>query len=485
MSTPIGHDSGQRGALRETVLLAGAAAASFLLSLARNKLQALAFGPIGMGAIGLMQSSMSTGTIITGLGVDSVVTRELARTPASAEEERRHLRDAAVRGMPLVASIGALGTVGVFYLLSARLGFGSTTEIVIVAIGALFGVVGANLRAVLAGLRQVRDLGIGSIVAAAVAAAFVAVLFGAPSTPVVWALAAITVPLAQLLVFAVALGRHPAGGTPKLFGASVGGALALSRKSTVLAVAGVLPVLSQLLVRTVAHDALNDVTFGYFQAALALAAISISVLASSVGPSVLPRLSAASSDPERLSTVVSDQVAVYLLLYAPLVLALEAVPELVIRVVYSEAFLPVADQLRWQLVGEVLRLPCWVMGTALTARGLYRQYLLFEGVSLLVAVAAVAVASSANSLAYLGVGLSVAVLVQFMILVAMLWSGGVRLTSSALIRVIGAAGACALAAELASISATGRVLVLLVAVGLGVFAVMKLRAARGGFTRST
>ncbi len=474
MSTSTGQEEPKGAAIRETVLLAASAAVSFLLGLARTKIQALAFGPIGMGAIGLLQSSMSTATLITGIGADAVVTRELAR---SGQEEAGRIRDAAVWGMPVVAALGALGSLGVFFLLSARLGFASVTQMMIVATGAVLGVVSANLRAVLAGLRKILDLGLSSIVAATVATIFVAVLFLVPASPAIWALVAISLPLAQVLVFAVALNRHPTFGNSQPWGTSVRLALQLGRQSSVLAVAGVLPVLSQLLMRTAAHDALSDFSFGYFQSAMALAAISVSVLASSVGPSVLPRLSAAAADPQKLSRVVAEQVGVYLLLYAPVVLAVEAMPELVIRLVYSEAFLPVADQLRWQLVGEVLRLPCWVMATALTARGFYRQYLLVEGVSLVASVLAVGVAANTKSLSILGVALSVAVLIQFLVLVGLLWRGGVRLPVSVLLRLVGLAATCALAAEFATYSLAGRGVVLVLAITLGVIGVAKLQGA--------
>lgn len=414
----------RRGSLSETVWLAAGSGASFVLGLIRTKVQALAWGPIGLGSVGLMQASMSTASLIAGGGADGLITRELA----AAGADKARINAAAFQGVPLIAALGATLSCLIFALFSERLGFTSVLDAALVSTGVAFTVSGAAWRALLAGHRQSIRLAATQVFAAVGATAFVGVLAFWSATPVVLALAAIALPLAQL--FAVAgPALVLAKGNLRSLAESVRLAAGYYRLAGALAVAGVLPVFAQLLVRAEANQLLNDkVAFGAFQASLSLAAVTVSVLASSIGPAVLPRLTAVATDPPAFQRTLVSLIDDYLVLYAPVAILLAALPDLAIRLLFSSQFEAVTTQLPWQLVGEVFRLPCWVMATALTAQGRFRAYLLVESVSLVATVALVALAAPLHSGPLLGGALSLATVVQFAVLAFLLRKTDVSLS---------------------------------------------------------
>lgn len=412
--------------VREVVLLGLSAAGSFLLTLVRTKLVALAWGPIGIGSIGMMQAAMATATLVGGVGVDSIITREIAKSRKDDDVRVALLVSAATRGALLLALVAGVLSGLAFFALGDRVSLAAPAAAAVIAAGVMFSILTACLRGALSGLGRLSSVAKVGVVSSLGALAGVSVLAWLPSSPVAAAAAVMVVPLASGLVSAGFLAAARPVVAPGWFEATKE-MVALARQSSHFALAGVLPVLGQLLARSAAKDSLGPESFGHFQASMALAATSISVLATSVGPSVLPRLSAAAHSREELSAAVNEQTRVYLVLFAPVALTLALAPELVARLLYSPQFEPVGGQLSWQIIGEVFRLPAWVLATVLTARGRGRAYLGFEAFSLVVLVTATALGARTEQLALIGGALSIGVTAQLLSLVLLVRADGVRL----------------------------------------------------------
>lgn len=417
MSNPSPIEArGRERSIRETVTMAASTIVGFFLSLARTKLLALAWGPAGIGAIGLIQSAMGTGTLLFGLGVDSIAAREIARARSEAGGQAERLVSAVVLGSPIVALAGASAALLTFALFDDLLGLESPWAVALAALGVWASLVSANLRGLLAASARIAALARSTVVAATIAALLSAALANWGQSTVTVALAVVVVPSTQLLAFVVATLAL----RPKLHlraaANSIRMAFAFAKEGVLLALAGVLPPLSQLIIRSLARSELDSVGLGYFQASMALAALSISVLASSVGPSLLPRLSAESANPSEFTRIVNEQTLVYLVLYAPVVFALSSLPHLALRVLYAEPFVAASGQLAWQMLGEVVRLPCWVLATVLTVRRRTGAYFVVELVALVTTVAAVVGGLEFGSSSLTGALLSLSTFGQFVLL---------------------------------------------------------------------
>jgi len=93
-----------------------------------------------------------------------------------------------------------------------------------------------------------------------------------------------------------------------------------------------------------------------------------------------PRLSEAIQDPRTAARIVREQTEVALFLGAPIILGGLALAPLALQVLYSSAFRPAAELLRWQVLGDVLKIAGWPMGYVLLAANRGRTFLLVEAV---------------------------------------------------------------------------------------------------------
>jgi PST family polysaccharide transporter len=88
---------------------------------------------------------------------------------------------------------------------------------------------------------------------------------------------------------------------------------------------------------------------------------------------------------------VNHQAEVALLLAAPVLVGTVALAPTLVQLLYSAAFLPAAELLRWQILGDLLKIASWPLGFVLLAAGRGRAFMLTEamGAAVLVGMTAV------------------------------------------------------------------------------------------------
>src|SRR5262249_46963783 len=126
---------------------------------------------------------------------------------------------------------------------------------------------------------------------------------------------------------------------------------------------------TQLLVRLIVNRDLGVAETGYFQAASTISVTYIGFVLAAMSTDYYPRLTADIHDPIAVNRIVNRQIRVAVLLAGPVILGMSALAPWVIEWLYAPSFRPAADILRWQLVGDVLRVPCWTLGLIPLAAG--------------------------------------------------------------------------------------------------------------------
>jgi PST family polysaccharide transporter len=91
-----------------------------------------------------------------------------------------------------------------------------------------------------------------------------------------------------------------------------------------------------------------------------------------------PRLSALSDDHPTMNRLVNAQTEVGLLLAVPGLLATLALAPWIIRIFYTEAFMPAADLLQWFILGSLGRVIAWPMSFIMIATENSRWFLVTE-----------------------------------------------------------------------------------------------------------
>ena len=119
--------------------------------------------------------------------------------------------------------------------------------------------------------------------------------------------------------------------------------------------AGLVMSTTQLAARTIVLRELGLDASGYFQAAWAISMIYVGFVLNAMAMDYFPRLSAAISDHERARKIVNEQAEIALLLAGPVLLAMITLAPWVIHLLYAESFSPAAEILRWQVLGDILK----------------------------------------------------------------------------------------------------------------------------------
>src|SRR5580698_2074451 len=95
----------------------------------------------------------------------------------------------------------------------------------------------------------------------------------------------------------------------------------------------------------------------------------VTFVLSAMGTDYYPRLTGIIHDPQAAGRLVNEQTEIATLLSAPVFIAMMAVAPWVIHLLYAASFKPAAEILRWQVLGDVLKVACWPLGFLILAAG--------------------------------------------------------------------------------------------------------------------
>lgn len=353
----------------------------------KMKVVAVLLGPAGVGLIGMYLSLIQTASSVAAMGFGNVGTRQIAAAHAEGGALAvGHTRRTLFWGTLLLALIGA----SIFWLMSgwiAReiLGDGAqANEVAWLSLGVALTVAAGSQGALLTGLRRIGDLARINVGSGALGALFgVAALW-------LWDEQGLIVmiligPVVTFLLGHVYVARlgPPAGAVPSLSAMShewrtmvtLGFAFMLS---------GLVATLGFLVARTLVQRALGIDALGHFQAAWAIGMTYLGFVLGAMGTDYYPRLTAAISDPVAATRIVNEQTEVAILLCSPVLLAMIGLAPWVIHLLYSPEFAPAVEILRWQLLGDLLKVMSWPLGFIILASGAGKTFVLTESLGMIV-----------------------------------------------------------------------------------------------------
>lgn len=377
----MSKDESYRQILRSSSIIGGASVINVAVGLLRIKVAAVLLGPAGVGLIGLLTNLAGTASTVAGLGVSNVGTRQVAE---AAGRNDVVAMAAARRALFLGSLVLALLGTAVFWslrgVLAVRvLGDASlASEVGWLALVVGLTVAAASQTALLSGMRQIGDLARVSVLSA-----LFSTLLGIGALMLLGrgGLVAflIATPLASFLLGHVYVARLPKILTPRTpLRVLAGQWRVLARLGAAFMVAGLAVTLGQLLVRTLVQRQLGPDALGYFQAAATISMTYIGFVLMAMGTDYYPRLTAAIDDHAAVNRMVNEQTEVALLLAGPVFLAMMGLAPWVIELLYSQSFHPAAEVLRWQVLGDILKVVSWPLGFIILAAGNGRTFMLTE-----------------------------------------------------------------------------------------------------------
>jgi len=373
--------SSQRQILRSSFLIGGSSLINVLVGLLRIKVVAILLGPSGVGLLGILNNTMSVGAAISGLGVNSAATRQVAEANSAGNMQAL----AEVRRVLLIASIG-LAFIGGFLFWFLRNDISKTVldneeynwAVGWLAFGLIFTVISAGFKSLLTGMRMVPELAKVTILSALISTVvggggvyffgdygIVILVIAAPLSVLVMSFYYMSLIDHARVEFLSFKGLRYQWG--KLF-----------KLGLAFMVAGLAGTLGDLVVKSLVQKSLGMEGLGYFQASWIISMTYVGFVLAAMGTDYYPQLSSCIRDKNKAESLVNDQSEIAILLAGPIILMMLSLAPWIIQLLYSKEFFLAAPLLKLLIFGDVLRVISWPLGFVVIASGKGKLFVFSE-----------------------------------------------------------------------------------------------------------
>ena len=352
---------------------------NILISIVRIKVLALLLGPSGVGLLSVYNSLLEMVEKTAGLGMQSSGLREIA---TSRDDEARLSK---VRHVLFAAYLiqGTLAMIAV-WLLRERITiwlFGEatrTTEVGLIGIAILIGLLSYAQTTLLQGLRKISDLGRVTVFSNFVGTlAGLAALWLQGENGLIWFI--LVQPLATVLI-ALHYTRHlpiPAAVRLSLF-ETWNVWKPMAKLGVAFMLGGLATVATLLIIRTHITQELGLDAAGHFAAAWGITMTYVAFILVAMGGEYYPRLTEVINDKVAAVQLMNDQAQLGLAISGPVFLLLIGLAPWIITLLYSAKFDPAVPLLQWLMVGNVFKYVGSVIGFSIVAAGRAKTFLFVE-----------------------------------------------------------------------------------------------------------
>jgi PST family polysaccharide transporter len=363
--------------LRSTSIIGGASFINIAIGVLRTKVLAVLLGPVGVGLASLYTGLMAAASTVATMGLGPVGTRQIAE--ACSKEDARAImvaRRALFWGTMVLASAGGLVVWSLRSFLAVHaLGKASYSGAVgWLSIGVALSVAGASQAALIQGMRRIGDIARLNVYGSAISTVLgIGLLWRWGNAGLVAYV--LIVPLASFVLGHVYVSRLPKARTETVSLPELTREWKmLLRLGIAMVGAGLVQQLAQLWIRIDVAKVLGAQSLGQYQAAWIISMQYVSFVLMAMGTDYYPRLTGVIHDHKAAGRLVNEQTEVATLLSAPVFIAMMAVAPWVIHLLYAASFTPAIEILRWQVLGDVLKVVSWPLGFLIVAAGDGKTY---------------------------------------------------------------------------------------------------------------
>jgi PST family polysaccharide transporter len=376
-----------RRILKGTSIIGGASFINIVIGLLRTKVLALLLGPSGVGLASLYTGLMGTASTVATMGLGVVGTRQIAE--AYSKEDTHAIkvaRRALFWGTMALAAAGGLVVWSLRSVLAVQaLGSASYSRAVgWLSIGVALSVAGASQAALIQGMRRIGDIARLNVFGSAISTVLgIGLLWRWGNAGLVAYI--LVAPLASFVLGHLYVSRLPKAGTESVTLHELTGEWKmLLRLGLAMVGAGLVQQFAQLWIRIDVARVLGAQSLGQYQAAWTISMQYVSFVLMAMGTDYYPRLTGVIHDHKAARNLVNEQTEIATLLSAPVFIAMMAVAPWVIHLLYAASFTPAIEILRWQVLGDVLKVVSWPLGFLILAAGDGKAFFSTETAALLV-----------------------------------------------------------------------------------------------------
>ena len=372
--------SSYRSIFKATSLFGGVQAYQILIGIIKSKFVAILLGPTGMGIQGLYQSAIQLIQNFSSLGLSQSAVRDVSEANGSGDSKRIGLTIAVVRRLVWITGLLGLVATAVLSPVLSQTTFGNydyTIPFIILSVILLLDQLSAGQRVVLQGMRKLKYLAkstaIGSTVGLIVSIPLY-YLFGVQGIVPTLILNSLTM-LCLTWYFSKKVEVEKVEVTNQQTFEK--GRLML-KMGLAMSVTGILVTLKAYLLRGFIRYEGGVEQVGLFTAGFALINTYVGMVFNAIATDYYPRLSAVNQDNAKCSEAINQQGEIATLIIAPILVSCLILMPLIIRIIYSEDFLPANDYIRWSVLGMMLKVFSWVIAFVFLAKAESKLFVINE-----------------------------------------------------------------------------------------------------------
>ncbi|MFI5172641.1 MAG: oligosaccharide flippase family protein [Chitinophagales bacterium] len=366
--------------IRSTGITGIAQSIIIILKIIGNKFIAVLLGPVGIGYMGLLQSTIDLINNISGLGLGSSAVRDIA--VASKSEDAHKISSTILVLKRLCIVTGIAGTIFTFICAPflSRWAFQNNDHINdfrYLSVALFITQIAIGQQAILQGTRRLKEMAISSITGTAAGLILTVPLYFIYGKDAI--VPAILISAGIYLFTSWYFSRKVKTIKTQL---SINETLSSAKGMITLGFAtmlsGLFILISIYQLRLLINQELGMFYVGIFQAGWGIEAIYLQMLFQAMSRDYYPRLSAISNSPTEMNKLVNEQLHISILIAAPIISIMILVSPLLIQLMYSPEFYSAASLLQWLLMGTLLKIFAWPVAFVLPALRSTRIYLLTE-----------------------------------------------------------------------------------------------------------
>lgn len=372
--------SSYRSIFKATSLFGGVQVWKILINIVKQKFIAILLGPTGMGISGLFLSATNFVESFTAMGLSTSAVKNVAEAASTGDGHRVNRVVATLR--KLVWITGLLGTVVVIVLspVLSKSSFGNydyTIPFVFLSITLLFHQLSAGQSVLLQGLRRLRHLALSGVLGSLFGLLFsvpIYYFFGVKGiVPTLILDSVTTVMLTWYFARKIPIDCPPMTFKETILEGKNMLGMGLSMSLTNILTLGIAYLLRVFIAREGGTDQV-----GLYTAGFAIVNTYIGMVFTAMSTDYYPRLSSVNKDNIKCRELINQQAEIATLLVAPLALVFILFAPLIIKVLYSDAFLGVVSFMQLCMMGMLFKAGSWSISFVFLAKSDMRQFIINE-----------------------------------------------------------------------------------------------------------
>lgn len=377
------QQSSYRQIFKATSLFGGVQVIQIILGIVRVKFVAILLGTAGVGIMGLLNAPLNLIISITGLGISFSAVRDISAANASGDQTKISIAITILRRWSwFTGLLGAVITISLAPLLS-QWTFGNsdyTWAFIWLSVTLLLQAISKGQSALLQGTRRLKDMAksgvIGSVLGL-ITSIPLYYLFGLKGIVPAMIITALT----SLYLSWYFSRRVKVEDIELSYSETYTSGIQMARLGIFMTLAGFLASLSAYVLNAYISNRGGIDQVGLYNAGWGVVGQYTGIIFTAMATDYFPRLSAIQADDKKVKELVSQQGETALLIMTPLLTLLIITMPLVLRILYTPAFLPIVMFANLTVLGMHFKAISWAMGYVYLAKGNGQLFLALEVIS--------------------------------------------------------------------------------------------------------